>query len=108
MSPSGDLLLIGSKERTALWTLDGVLVMVLPGIKGRFGAGEFSPSGDRVVTTSEDGTARVWLTRPEDLLKVAEKRAVGPLTSAEFERYGGLLPEEVEEYVATTSSQGGE
>jgi WD40 repeat protein len=34
----------------------------------------FSPDGERVVTASDDGTARLWLVHLSDLLELAELR----------------------------------
>ena len=47
----------------------------------------FSPDGQRLVTASEDNTARVWLWRAEDLIAEACKRLPRNLTHQEWRQY---------------------
>ncbi len=51
----------------------------------------FTPSGDRIVTSSRDGTAQVWLLRTEDLLDLADSRITRDFTDAERRTYGELF-----------------
>ena len=46
----------------------------------------FSPDGERVVTASEDGTARPWLVHLSDLLELAESLLPVTLTPEERAR----------------------
>jgi hypothetical protein len=51
----------------------------------------FSPEGDRVLTVSEDGTARTWLVRLEDLRALADRRALRDFTPEEHAIYAPFL-----------------
>ena len=50
----------------------------------------FSPDGNFVVTTSDDGTARVWATNSRRQVAILKKHE-GPVTSARFSLDGKLL-----------------
>jgi WD40 repeat protein len=47
----------------------------------------FSPDGTRVITASADGSTRIFLTRPENLLALAQLRATRTLTVEEKVKY---------------------
>ena len=49
--------------------------------------------GDRILTASADETARLWLVRAEDILKLVDERISRKLTSEERERFADLLGE---------------
>ncbi|HEU0128430.1 MAG TPA: hypothetical protein VFQ48_07475, partial [Pseudonocardiaceae bacterium] len=49
----------------------------------------FSPDGAWVATASDDGTARVFAVRTEELRAVVVTHMPRPLTDAEWRRYGG-------------------
>ena len=51
----------------------------------------FDPEGRRLLTCSQDGTARTWFTQREDLLELADARATRDFTPAERARYAALL-----------------
>ena len=59
-SPDGELLVTGSDDQTAaLWELPGGRMRAR--LSGHAGAiGSVALSGDRVLTASQDGTARIW------------------------------------------------
>ena len=52
----------------------GTELAVLEGDGHRVYHAAFSPEGDRIVTAGRDGTARVYLTELDDVLKVAKSR----------------------------------
>jgi WD40 repeat protein len=71
--------------------MTGELVQTFEGHTGRVISAAFSPDGSRVVTTSWDRTARVWLVSIEDLLKLAEsliQREPPTFTPEERVRFG--------------------
>jgi WD40 repeat protein len=45
----------------------------------------FSPDGTQLLSASDDGSARIWLTRDKDVLALARRR-VRPLTDEQNER----------------------
>jgi len=79
-------------DRTArLWDLSGQEVAVLRGHESHVTSAAFSPDGTRVVTASSDGTARLWLVRPKDLLALADSRLRLDFTPEERRTYKDLL-----------------
>jgi WD40 repeat protein/tetratricopeptide (TPR) repeat protein/predicted Ser/Thr protein kinase len=58
--------------------------------KGTVTAAEFSPDGQRILTTSKGGTARVWDGRTGQLL-LAPFQHVGEITAAHFSHDGARL-----------------
>ena len=50
----------------------------------------YSPDGQRIVTTSSDGTVQIHTTDMDELLQIAESRVTRQLTAEEKERYGVL------------------
>ncbi len=63
------------------------------GHHGGLNAAAFSPDGRRIVTSSEDGTARIWLAHSEDLLRLVDERITRDFTPAERRQYADLLGE---------------
>ena len=75
--------LLSGRERT-----------ILQGHTHVVAAAMFSPSGDRILTASYDGTAQLWVARPRDLLDLADERRTRELTAYERMRYAELLDDE--------------
>lgn len=71
--------------------LSGKQLAVLRG-HGFMNSAVFSPSGDRIVTASND--VRVWLVRGEDVLKLADERVSREFTQGERRRYADLLADD--------------
>ena len=65
---------------------------VLRGHKGSVNHAAWDNEGRRIVTASEDGTARIYYARIEDLLVAACQRAVRNMSEAEWARYMGSQP----------------
>jgi WD40 repeat protein/tRNA A-37 threonylcarbamoyl transferase component Bud32 len=94
-SPTGDRILTVSSDRTArVWDREGhpLDLLRVPGKEGRLHA-HFLPSGDHIVTGYSFGRTpiRVWRSRLEDLLTIADERVSREFTAAERKRYGVLL-----------------
>jgi len=91
-APSGQSVLTwAADEAVRLFDLAGRELVVLRGHERPITDASFSPSGDRVVTASQDGTARVWLVKTEELLGLAKRRTFRELTPGERKRYRALL-----------------
>jgi WD40 repeat protein len=65
----------------------GVQLAVLRGHEGVVVSAAFSPDGRYIVTTSDDGTARIYLAHIEDLMELARSRVTRELTPEERKRY---------------------
>ncbi|MFI5401511.1 MAG: protein kinase [Planctomycetota bacterium] len=74
-----------------LWGLDGTELAVLRGHAGAVTSVAFSPDGRLLLSASVDGTARVWHANADDLLRVADERAVRDFTREERLRFAELL-----------------
>lgn len=59
-SPSDDLLFIAGGTQVNIWTTDGQLLAVLAEHADEVTAVVFSPNEKQVLTTSKDGTAKLW------------------------------------------------
>jgi WD40 repeat protein len=70
-----------------LWTRNGTLIAVLSDHKNRVNSVEFSSDGRRIVTASDDGTARQYLIHTDDLLVAAACAVNRSLTQDEIQRY---------------------
>jgi WD40 repeat protein len=61
LSPDGGRIVVVESERTAvIYTEAGVQLAVLQGHEKKMTDASFSPDGSKVVTASDDGTARIW------------------------------------------------
>ena len=65
----------------------GAQPLTLHGHTGAILSVAFSPDGTRLVTTSRDGTARVYALRLEDLVPLAKARLTRSLTTQECQKY---------------------
>ncbi|HZN40619.1 MAG TPA: protein kinase [Planctomycetota bacterium] len=74
-----------------LWRVDGTELLRFHGHRGTVEWGAFNPDGTWAVTTSRDGTARIWPTEPVALAKRLPLRL---LTAAEKVRHGLVRPAE--------------
>jgi WD40 repeat protein/ABC-type sugar transport system substrate-binding protein len=114
-SPDGDRLLSAGDDGTArLWhttrdDADNPEIAVVARHDGRIVRAAWSPGGDRILTAGDDGAVRVGLARLDDLVAVAERRAVRPPTRAEAELYGLAAPTaEAEGAPRASTTEGGE
>ena len=93
-SPDGRRVLTASRDGKArLWNVDGRLEAVLDPRSGITWQAVFSPDGSRILTSSF-ASARVWITEPEELLRVARSRLTGlksMLSDAEWQTYVDLI-----------------
>jgi WD40 repeat protein len=72
-----------------VWSTNGEALAVLEGHTNWVNSAAFSPDGDRIVTASDDGTARVWSADGEQLA-VLEGHTAG-ITSAAFSPDGSQV-----------------
>jgi WD40 repeat protein len=94
-SPDGQRIVAAqqNRERTAtIWdAASGAELETLPGQGGRVISAAFSPAGERILTTSWGGTARIWecgvACEPVSGLLAAAPRLAGTLSDAERSRY---------------------
>jgi WD40 repeat protein len=87
-SPDGQMVLTTSSDIAKLWDIQGNELATLAGHTDFVMNSQFHPDGDRIFTTSLDGTARVWLVNREDLLALASCRVSRDLTDEEVQRFG--------------------
>jgi WD40 repeat protein len=97
-SPDGQLLALGtlSLHGAQLRRLDGSLIITLTGHEAGITGVEFSPSGQGVVTSSRDGTARLWQSTGELVATLTDHGGV--VWSATFSPDG--------QWVATAADDG--
>jgi len=94
-SPKGDkfvTILRGPGGKATIWDcVSGMMLRELHGcdVKGRLLSATFTPYGSHIVTTSDDGTARMWDVETGLLSGVVRHGA--PVSSAEFSPNGSLL-----------------
>ena len=70
ISPTGDLLATATNDhRVILWDKAGKHLTTFSGHTGRISGLEFSPKGERLLSYSEDGTARIWMVDPDELIQ---------------------------------------
>ena len=75
------------EDRTArIWELEGQREVALVTLNEPVKGIGFSPDGRRFVTGESNGTARVWLWHPEDLIEAACGRLTVELTADEWRR----------------------
>ncbi len=93
-SPDGATFAMGDHEGqvTLCSARDGALLATWCGHRGPVRAVAFAPDGGRIVSASEDATARVW--RVEDRGVIVDLALVGhdgPVTAARFAAHGELV-----------------
>lgn len=91
-SPRGDRIVTCGDDGTRLWSRNGEHLLSYHEPGPAVNSAAFSALGDRLIESRFDGTARVLLTDPEELLQRAQQRvAFRALTESELEAYGELL-----------------
>jgi WD40 repeat protein len=78
-----------NRRMRAQWTADGRFLAVLEGHRAAVTSAVFSPDQRRLLTTSMDGTTRLWVIYPDEDAAVAAAEAhVGrSMMEAECRRY---------------------
>jgi WD40 repeat protein len=86
---TGDALLAtGTDQAAILWDAgSGLPLLSLGNIVGPVFSVAFSPDGKYVAASGWDGTAHVYVVRPEDLLALARSRVTRSLTTEECQKY---------------------
>ena len=90
-SPDGARIVTASRDRTAkVWdAVTGKELFTLIGHDGWVMSPAWSPNGKRIATAAE-GVVQIYTTDINELLQIAESRAIRQLTAEEKERYGVL------------------
>jgi len=88
-SPDGTLLATGTDTAVILWDArSGLPILSLSDLAGPVFNLTFSLDGKYLAATGwQDGTARVYVVRPEDLLALARSRVTRSLTTDECRKY---------------------
>jgi WD40 repeat protein len=89
-SPDGTLLATGTDMAVILWDArSGLPLLSIPGLAGPVFSVAFSPAerGKYLAATTWDGTVRIYVVRPQDLLALARSRVTRPLTTDECRKY---------------------
>jgi WD40 repeat protein/type II secretory pathway predicted ATPase ExeA len=87
-STDGKLLAAGSNGSVEILDAStGLPLLSLPGHQSLVVRLAFSPDGRTLATASLDGTARVYVVPPEDLLALARSRLTRPLNLEECQKY---------------------
>jgi WD40 repeat protein len=87
-SPDGKLLAAGSNGSVVFLDVStGLPLLSLPGHRSLVVRSVFSPDGRTLATASLDGTARVYVVPPEDLLVLARSRLTRSLKLEECQKY---------------------
>ncbi len=87
-SPDGSLLATGGYEPPKLWDLaTGQELVTFAGHTGAVSGLAFSPDGNRLASSSLDGTTRVYTLDVDELAALARSRLTRWFTPAECQQY---------------------
>jgi WD40 repeat protein len=88
ISANGKYALTTSDENAELWDVSsGERIRQLVGHTKMVHAAAFFPDGKHILTSSEDGTARIWTTNTQDWLQEACEQMQRDLSLAERKLY---------------------
>jgi len=91
----GSLIVTASFDgTTCVWSSDGNELAVLRGHTHMVSSVGFAPDGTRILTASEDRTARIWLVETTAVLALAESRITREMTDVDRASYALLLDDE--------------
>lgn len=90
-SRTGRRIVTAGGRTVRVWDLQGNEIMVIESVERDFASAEFSPDGKYILTACQDGLARLWFSRPEDLVDWGKGRVTRDFTSEELKTYGPLL-----------------